>query len=150
VKALFVNESLGYFLGESEGSSKRGFFTNIERDTISNMNYRKVIYTGDNLQLVLMNLKPEDEIGEEVHEENDQFFRFEKGEGTVIINESEYRVKDGDCVIIPAGASHNIINTGSRDLQMYTIYAPPHHKDGISIQSIEDGENPEFDGQTTE
>jgi len=144
----FVRESLNEFMGQ-EISSKKGFFTNIEKDTLSNDKFRKVLYTGENIQLVLMTLKPNEEIGQEVHE-NDQFFRFEIGSGKVIVNNSEYKVKDGDCVIIPAGSDHNIINTGEEDFKMYTLYAPPHHKDGTVHKTKEDAGEEEFDGKTSE
>ena len=100
-----------------------------------------------------MSLKGGEEIGEETHKDNDQFFRFESGDGKCIINDTEYLVKDGDSVIIPAGAKHNIINTSKKkELKMYTIYSPPHHKDGIIKKTKKDAENSkeEFDGKTTE
>ncbi|MCH5597396.1 cupin domain-containing protein [Niabella ginsengisoli] len=109
----------------------QGFHTNIESLTIENNNFRKVLYTASHMQLVLMSLLPGEEIGEEIHNENDQFFRFEQGEGKCIIDGNEYAVKDGSAIIIPSGAKHNVINTGNTALKMYTIYAPPHHKDGI-------------------
>jgi mannose-6-phosphate isomerase-like protein (cupin superfamily) len=132
---------------------KKGYKDNIERLTLENENFRKVLYTAKHCQLVLMLLKPSEEIGSEVHEDGDQFFRFEKGEGKVVINEVEYVVGDGDSVIVPAGATHNVINTSTADtLKFYTIYAPPHHKDGIVRatrgEAMADG--PEFDGTTTE
>jgi mannose-6-phosphate isomerase-like protein (cupin superfamily) len=132
---------------------KKGFYANIEKDTLENTNFRKVLYTGINCQLVLMSLRPGEDIGEEIHEENDQFFRFDGGEGKVIINETEYTVTDGDCVIVPAGANHNVINTSeTEDLKLYTIYTPSHHKDGIIRATKEDAMNNEedFDGVTTE
>ena len=131
----------------------KGFKTNIERDTLKNKNFRKVIYTGANSQLVLMSLKPKEEIGEETHPENDQFLRFEGGTGRVIIDASKYSVKDGDAVVIPAGAKHNVINTSATDeLKIYTIYSPPHHKDGTIHKTKEQAEkdDEEFDGKTTE
>lgn len=134
-------------------SSKKGFKSDIENDTINNDNFRKVLYTGKNMQLVLMSLIAGEEIGEEIHKDNDQFFRFEKGKGKVIINNTEYTVKDGDAVIIPAGSKHNIINTSNtEELKMYTIYAPPHHKDKIIRKTKKIAEDmPEnFDGKTTE
>ncbi len=145
-----VNESLNEFMGQ-EISTKKGFFTNIEKDTLANEKFRKVLYTGENIQLVLMTLAPNEEIGQEVHE-NDQFFRFEGGEGKVTVNNSEYKVKDGDCVIIPAGSEHNIINTGSEPFKMYTLYAPPHHKDGTVHKTKEEAveKEEEFDGKTSE
>ena len=131
----------------------KGFCANIEKDTLENTNFRKVLYTGKNSQLVLMSLKPKEEIGMEVHEENDQFFRFEKGEGKCIIDENEYDLKDGVAIVVPAGAQHNIINTSeTEELKMYTIYSPAHHKDGIVRATKEEAEanDAEFDGQTTE
>lgn len=132
---------------------KKGFKINIESATLQNENFRKVLYTAKNCQLVLMSLKPNEEIGLEVHEEGDQFFRFEGGEGKVIINETEYLVKDGDAVIVPAGAKHNVINVSSTiPLKLYTIYAPPHHLDGIMRNTKEEAEkdSPEYNGITSE
>jgi mannose-6-phosphate isomerase-like protein (cupin superfamily) len=131
----------------------KGFCANIEKETSENTNFRKVLYTGKNSQLVLMSLKPKEEIGMEVHEENDQFFRFEKGEGKCIIDGNEYELKDGVAIVVPAGAQHNVINMSeTEDLKMYTIYSPAHHKDGIVRATKEEAEadGPEFDGQTTE
>ncbi len=131
----------------------KGFKSNIEKDTLQNKNFRKVLHTGKHMQLVLMTLQPREEIGLETHGENDQFFRFEGGVGKCIIDGTIYRVKDGDAVIIPAGAEHNVINISKElPLKMYTIYAPPHHKDGIvrtTKQEAEDNDE-EFDGKTTE
>ncbi|HBI50596.1 MAG TPA: cupin domain-containing protein [Candidatus Moranbacteria bacterium] len=131
----------------------KGFYSNIEKETVENSNFRKVLYTGKNSQLVLMSLLPKEEIGMEVHEKNDQFFRFEKGEGKCIIDGNEYDLKDGVAIVIPAGAQHNIINTSEKeDLKMYTIYSPAHHKDGIvRITKAEaEANDEEFDGKTTE
>lgn len=131
----------------------KGFKSNIEKDTLANKNFRKVIYTAKHLQLVLMSLLPGEEIGAEVHPKNDQFFRFEGGVGICTIDGNKYRVKDGDAVVIPAGSKHNVKNTDSKKLlQMYTLYAPPHHKDGIVRKTKEEAEenDPEFDGKTTE
>ena len=131
----------------------KGFKSNIEKDTLKNKNFRKVLYTGHHLQLVLMSLKPKEEIGAEVHAENDQFLRFEGGKGRVIIDKTTYSVKDGDAVIVPAGAKHNVINvSATEDLKLYTIYAPPHHKDQIVRKTKESAEanDEEFDGKTTE
>ncbi|MEN9921656.1 MAG: hypothetical protein RLZZ517_634 [Candidatus Parcubacteria bacterium] len=132
---------------------KKGYKENIEKFTVDNSNFRKVLYTGAHIQLVLMSLKPGEDIGLEVHTENDQFFRFEKGEGKVIVGETEYIVGDGDVVIVPADTQHNVINTSSvEDLKLYTIYAPSHHKDGIvrftKQEAIENEED--FDGVTSE
>ncbi len=132
---------------------KKGYKDDIEKLTLENTNFRKVLYTGANMQLVLMTLKPGEDIGSEVHPENDQFFRFEEGSGKVVINETEYDVKDDDVVIVPAGAEHNVINTSDSDaLKMYTIYTPPHHKDQIVRATKEEAEANEedFDGTTTE
>jgi len=131
----------------------KGFFANIEKDTIANKNFRKVLYTSKHSQLVLMSLKPNEEIGMEVHPDNDQFFRFEKGHGKCIIDGNEYAIGDGTVIIVPAGANHNIINTSdTEELKLYTIYSPAHHKDGIvRITKKEAEENEaEFDGKTTE
>jgi len=112
---------------------KKGYKDNIEVLTLQNENFRKVLYTAEYCQLVLMSLAPGEKIGSEVHEDGDQFFRFEKGEGKVIVNEIEYIIGDGDSVIVPAGATHNVVNTSTSEaLKLYTIYAPPHHKDGIA------------------
>ena len=134
-------------------STKKGYKDNIEKLTIENDNFRKVLYSGQYSQLVLMALKPGEDIGLEVHEDTDQFFRFEKGEGKVVINDSEYIVGDGDSVVVPAGAEHNVINTSQTDsLKLYTIYSPAHHKDGIVRSTKEDAiaQEAEFDGITTE
>lgn len=134
-------------------SMKKGYQADIEKLTRENANFRQVLYTATDCQLVLMSLLPGEEIGLEVHEEGDQFFRFEKGEGKVIIDETEYMVKDGDAVIIPMGAQHNVVNTSETDtLKMYTIYAPPHHKDGIvrATRAEAEADEPAFDGVTTE
>jgi len=131
----------------------KGYKANIEKETLKNKNFRKVLYTSAYSQLVLMSLKPKEEIGSEVHEENDQFLRFEGGTGRVMIDDSKYTVKDGDAVVIPAGARHNVINTsGTEYLKLYTIYSPPHHKDGIVRATKEEAEanDEEFDGKMTE
>lgn len=131
----------------------KGFKANIEKDTLENKKFRKVLYTGKHSQLVLMSLRPKEEIGMETHPENDQFFRFEAGEGKVIIDGNEYQVGDGSAIVVPAGAKHNIINiSDSTELQLYTIYSPPHHKDGIVRITKEEAEanDQEFDGKTTE
>lgn len=130
----------------------KGFCQNIEGQTLGNNNFRKVLYTGKHSQLVLMSLAPKEEIGMEVHEENDQFFRFEKGQGKVIIDGNEYDVSDGFAVVVPAGAQHNVINVSdSEELKLYTIYSPAHHQDGVVRATKSEAENgPEFDGKTTE
>ncbi len=132
----------------------KGFSINIEDATLENENFRKVLYTSKHSQLVLMTLKPGEDIGMEVHEENDQFFRFEAGQGKCIIDGNEYELSDGVAVVVPAGAEHNIINTSNtEELKLYTIYSPPaHHKDGIVRATKEEAEANEadFDGVTTE
>jgi mannose-6-phosphate isomerase-like protein (cupin superfamily) len=130
----------------------KGFHSNIEKETVENQNFRKVLYTGKNSQLVLMSLKPHEEIGLETHPENDQFFRFESGRGMVIIDGNEHIVSDGIAIVIPAGSKHNVINMGTSDLKMYTIYSPAHHKDGTIHKTKGDAliSDEEFDGETTE
>lgn len=131
----------------------KGFKSNIEKDTLKNKNFRKVLYTSAYSQLVLMSLQPKEEIGAETHPENDQFLRFEGGKGKVLIDGNEYLVKDGDAVVIPAGAEHNVINTSAKTkLKIYTIYSPPHHKDQIVRKTKEEAEanDEEFDGTMTE
>lgn len=134
--------------------AKKGYVKDIQEQTLKNNNFRKVLYTGEHLQLVLMTLKPGEEIGEEVHEDRDQFFRFEEGAGVVVIDGKRNKVEDEFGVIVPAGAKHNVINTGEGPLKMYTIYGPPEHKDqvvhktkAIAEKSHEDDE---WDGKTTE
>ena len=132
---------------------KKGYKENIEKLTLENNSFRKVLYTAEHCQLVLMTLLPGEEIGSEVHPDNDQFFRFEVGEGKVVINETEYVVGDGDAVIVPSGATHNVINTSvTSPLKLYTIYSPAHHKDGIERVTKAEAEanDSEFDGITTE
>lgn len=131
----------------------KGFNTNIAKDTVANSNFRKVLYTGKHSQLVLMSIAPNQEIGLEVHNDNDQFFRFEAGHGKCVIDDNEYELAAGSAVVVPAGSNHNIINTSdSEDLKLYTIYSPPHHKDGIVRTSKAEAEanDQDFDGTTTE
>ena len=131
----------------------KGFNANIEKDTLENNNFRKALYTGKHSQLVLMSLRPGEEIGTEVHPDNDQFFRFERGQGKCVIDGNEYEVADGSAIVVPAGAQHNIVNVSDTDeLKLYTIYSPAHHKDGIIRATKEEAESneAEFDGITTE
>jgi mannose-6-phosphate isomerase-like protein (cupin superfamily) len=131
----------------------KGYHVNVEKETLRNPDYRRVLYTGKHSQLVLMNLKSGEEIGEEVHSHLDQFFRFEEGEGKVTIDTTQYMIKDGDAVIVPAGSKHNVINTSkTKNLKLYTIYSPPEHQDGVVRHTkAEASANPEeFDGKTTE
>ncbi len=131
----------------------RGFCQNIEQATLENTNFWKVLYTAKHSQVVVMSLKPNEEIGMEVHTDNDQFFRFEKGQGKVFIDGNEYAVADGSAVVVPAGAQHNVVNTSAtEELKLYTIYSPAHHKDGEHRATKADAEASEgdFDGVTTE
>lgn len=106
------------------------FHSNIERDTLANENFRTVVYTALHSQIVLMCLQPGEEIGLETHTHNDQFFRFEQGTGKSVIAGKEYAIENGTALLVPAGTEHNIINTGSEKMKMYTIYSPAHHIDG--------------------
>jgi len=131
----------------------KGYKDSIEKLTLANSDFRHVLYTGKHCQLVLMSLKPMEEIGMETHTDNDQFFRFEAGEGKVVIDGNEYTVKDGDAVIVPSGAQHNIINVSdTAELKLYTIYSPAHHQDGVirATKAEAEADGPEFDGKTTE
>ena len=131
----------------------KGFNANIEKDTLANNNFRKVLYTGKHSQLVLMSLKPQEEIGMEVHADNDQFFRFETGQGKCVIDGNEYDVGDGSAIVVPAGAQHNVINlSSSEDLKLYTIYSPAHHKDVVvrATKAEAQANEAEFDGVATE
>ena len=131
----------------------KGFKTAIESEAIENTNFRKVLYTSEYSQLVLMSISPKEEIGIETHAANDQFFRVEKGHGKCVIDDSEYELRDGDAVVVPRGARHNILNLSATEaLKLYTLYSPPHHKDGIVRATKGDAETneEEFDGVTTE
>lgn len=130
----------------------QGFIGNIEQLTEQNDTFRKVLYTGHNLQLVLMAIQPGDEIGEEVHEDRDQFFRIEGGEGEVWIDDVCHKVKADDGVVVPQGAKHNVISTGQEPLRLYTIYGPPEHIDGTVHKTSADAKaaHEHFDGRTTE
>jgi mannose-6-phosphate isomerase-like protein (cupin superfamily) len=131
----------------------QGYVDNIEKLTLENENFRKVVYTAKFSQLVLMSLKPSEEIGEEIHDV-DQFFRFEKGQGQVVIDGVSHDIADGFAVTVPAGAKHNVINSSTTDfLKLYTLYCPPHHRDGVVHATKEEGETDKTDvfaGQTTE
>ena len=132
----------------------KGYVENIEEATVGNEDFRRVLYTGKNLQLVLMTLQPGEEIGEEVHEDIDQFFRIEEGRGTIYIDGAASAVEDDFAAIVPAGARHNVVNTGDAPLKLYTLYGPPEHKDGTvhhdKEQAERDHKNDHFDGRTTE
>ena len=137
----------------TKASNLKGFVTNIEKDTVANKNFRKVLYTGKNSQLVLMSLKPGEEIGSEIHKNTDQFFRVDSGSGKVLINDVATKIKNGFAIVIPQGAKHNVINTGKEDLKLYSIYSPPHHKDQVIHRTKEDAEKDKedhFNGKTSE
>ncbi len=132
---------------------KKGYKEDIEALTLANENFRHVLYTGAHSQLVVMALKPREEIGEEVHAESDQFFRFEEGTGRAILNDTTYEIHAGDVLIIPAGTKHNIINLSDLNfLKMYTLYSPAHHKDGVihATKEAAEADTEHFDGKTTE
>jgi mannose-6-phosphate isomerase-like protein (cupin superfamily) len=133
----------------------KGFNNHIEKETLKNENFRKVLYSSKHLQVVLMSLNPGEDIGMETHTGTDQFFRIEGGKGKCIIDGNEYEVENGDAIVVPAGAKHNVINTDSVNglkMKMYTIYAPPHHLDKLINATKKDAETKdvEFDGKTTE
>jgi mannose-6-phosphate isomerase-like protein (cupin superfamily) len=130
----------------------KGFVEDIEDLTVENTAFRRVLYTGKHLQLVLIALKPDEEIGAETHLDHDQFFGVEKGKGEVWIDGERTKIKRDDAIIVPAGASHNIVNTGSKSLKFYTLYAPPRHHDGVvrTTKAKADAEEEHFDGKTTE
>ena len=128
----------------------KGFVQNIETLTVENDNFRKVLYTGKHMQLVLMTLQAGEEIGVEVHEGHDQFFRIEEGHGRVMIDDNTYDIADDDAIIVPAGARHNVINTGTGPLRLYTLYGPPEHRHDVLHPAKADDKEEHFDGTTTE
>ncbi len=130
----------------------KGYVVNLEQETVNSADFRRVLYTGKYSQLVLMSLAPGEEIGMETHPTVDQFFRFDAGTGKVIIDGVEHEVKDGFGVIVPAGAEHNVVNTGATELKLYTIYSPAEHQDGVVRYTKADAiaQPEEFDGKTTE
>ena len=130
----------------------KGFIDNIEKLTEDNELFRKVLYTGHNLQLVLMAIQPGDEIGEEVHDDRDQFFRIEAGTGTIEIDGVAHQVEADDGIIVPQGARHNVIASGGEVLKLYTIYGPPEHMDGTVHKTCAEANaaHEHFDGKTTE
>ncbi|MDD1701156.1 MAG: cupin domain-containing protein [Methanoregula sp.] len=132
---------------------KKGFAANLEEETTKNTDFRRVLYTGKFSQLVLMCLKPKEDIGEETHEHVDQFFRFEEGEGVVVIDGVKHEVKNGSGVIVPSGAKHNVINTSNtKNLKLYTIYSPPEHMDRVIRKTKQEAiaKEEHFDGKPTE
>ncbi len=130
----------------------KGFVDDIEKLTKDNSDFRRVVYTGKHMQLVLMTLKPGEEIGAEVHETHDQFLRFEDGEGEVVIDGATHKVEDDFAVVVPAGARHNVINTGDSPLKLYTLYGPPEHRLDVvhPDKPAAESEDEHFDGRTTE
>ena len=131
----------------------KGYVGDINKETKENENFRRVLYTAKSSQLVVMSLKPGEDIGEEVHEDTDQFFRIEEGEGKAVLDGVEHKIADDYAVVIPAGTRHNILNTSvDRPMKLYTIYSPPHHRDGVVHKTKEEAERDDehFDGRTTE
>jgi mannose-6-phosphate isomerase-like protein (cupin superfamily) len=136
----------------TERTLMKGFVGNIEDLAGENGDFRRVLYTGPHMQLVLMSLEPGEDIGEEVHEDTDQFFRVEQGTGVVSIDGHETEIGSDTAVVVPAGARHNVRNTGDDSLKLYTLYAPPHHVDGTVHHTKMDAETAaeHFAGKTTE
>lgn len=128
----------------------KGYLDDIEKATLENTDFRRVLYTAKNSQLVVMSIPPGQDIGMEVHAEHDQFLRFEQGEGAAFLNGVESNFKADWAVIVPAGTEHNFVNTGTEDLKLYTIYSPPEHKDGTVHPTKADVKEEHFDGVTTE
>lgn len=130
-----------------------GYLTNIEKDSLENKNFRKVLYTAKYSQLVLMSLRPGEEIGEEVHR-LDQFIRIEAGEGLAVLDGVKHKISDGSAVVIPAGTRHNIINSSrNAEMKIYTVYSPPEHRDQVTHKTKKEAmsdENDHFDGKTSE
>jgi mannose-6-phosphate isomerase-like protein (cupin superfamily) len=129
-----------------------GFIDHIEDATVDNSSFRRVLYTDKHLQLVLMCLAPGEDIGEEVHKDGDQFFRIEEGHGVVTIDGRETAITAGDGIVVPAGARHNLKNLGEKALKFYTLYGPPHHRNGYAATTKAEAEaaHEDFDGTTTE
>ncbi len=129
----------------------KGYIGDIEKETKENDNFRKVLYTAKNCQLVVMCIQPNDEIGEEVHD-LDQFIRIEDGRGEVILDDESREIEDDYGIVIPAGVKHNVLNTGDKPLKLYSIYSPPEHRDGVVHKTREEAMEDEehFDGKTTQ
>lgn len=127
----------------------KGFVNNIEKITLENTDYRRVLYTAKNSQLVVMNIQPGDAIGEETHH-LDQFIRLEQGSGTAILDGIEHEIKDDYAIVIPAGTKHNVINTGTQEMKLYSVYSPPEHKDGTIHPTKAEESEEHFDGVTSE
>jgi mannose-6-phosphate isomerase-like protein (cupin superfamily) len=129
----------------------KGYVVNIEELTEANKDFRQVLYTGQNLQLVLMSLKPGQDIGAETHATHDQFFRVEKGKGKIVIDGVSQKLKSGAGIVVPAGALHNLINTGDKPMKIYTIYGPPNHRDQLVQKTKAEAQasSEHFDGKVT-
>jgi mannose-6-phosphate isomerase-like protein (cupin superfamily) len=127
----------------------KGFVADIEELTEANTDFRHVLYTGSNLQLVLMSLKAGQDIGAETHGAHDQFFRIEEGKGQIVIDGVTHKVKSGDGIVVPAGALHNLINTGDKPMKVYTIYGPPNHRDQLEQKTKSEVAAEHFDGRVT-
>jgi mannose-6-phosphate isomerase-like protein (cupin superfamily) len=130
----------------------KGYITNIEERSLANENFREVLYTDKNCQVVIMSLLPQEEIGEEVHDV-DQFLRIEKGDGLAVLDGITNAITDGSVIVVPAGTKHNIINSSTSSMKLYTLYMPPHHRDGVihkTKAAAEADTNDEFDGRTSE
>jgi len=134
------------------GKGMKGFVDDIEDLTEENTDFRRVIYTGKSLQLVLMSIEPGSEIGEEVHDDGDQFFRVEEGKGEIWIDGQRSEIESDSAMFVPGGARHNVVNTGDKPLKLYTLYAPPEHLDGTvhATKADADASHEHFDGKTTE
>lgn len=126
------------FCAEGQGTAAGGFVADIDKETVRNDNFRKVLFTAPHSQLVVMSLKPGEEIGTETHEKGDQFIRIEEGDGKLVMNGKEYRLEDDWAMVIPAGVEHNIINTGDEPMKLYAVYSPPEHPDGTVHKTKED------------
>ena len=129
----------------------KGFVQDIESLAVKNDKFRQVLYTAKNCQLVLMSLKPQEDIGAEIHKV-DQFFRVEEGSGEAVLNGARTPIQAGFAILVPAGVNHNIVNTGTEPLKLYTLYAPPNHRDGVIHETRADaeGDTEHFNGRTTE
>ena len=129
----------------------KGYIVDIEKESLANEHFRRVLYTAKNSQLVLMSLQAGEEIGSEVHH-LDQFIRCEAGEGKAILDGVEHAIFDGFAVVVPSGATHNIVNTGAVPMKLYTVYSPPNHRDGVlhTTKAEAEGDEEAFDGKTTE
>jgi mannose-6-phosphate isomerase-like protein (cupin superfamily) len=143
--------SLAFVQVASTGADMKGFVQDIERLTVANDDFRRVLYTAKHCQLVLMSLKPGEAIGMETHK-LDQFFRVEEGTGEAVLDGVRTPLRAGFAIVVPAGANHNIINTGKAPLKLYTLYAPPNHRDGVVHHTRADAEvdKEHFDGKTSE